>query len=187
MNRETWLETLVAELRHLYGDELPEEIRLSVGFPASGAGSRRIGECWRREASANDVCQIFVHPKLDDGVEVGAVVVHELIHACRPDAKHGPQFRDLAETLGLEGKMTATTATEGLKAQLEGVIKIIGPYPHAALNTKSRVKPTEKKPDKRKRTCPECGYEMLIPMRHLAIAEPKCPVDKSQMEGVAES
>ncbi len=50
----------------------------------------RHGECWKVEASAAGRPEIFVSPMLADSVEVGAVLVHEVIHAALPDAGHPP-------------------------------------------------------------------------------------------------
>jgi len=46
---------------------------------------------------------------------------------------HKGKFPRLAKAIGLEGKMTATTAGETLAARLRAMTDAIGPYPHAEL------------------------------------------------------
>ena len=171
--RESWLNTLVSELRPMYQGELPETIHVSTGFSSKGARSKTIGECWSPKASADGAPQIFVHPKISDSVEVASVVVHELVHAARPDAKHGAQFKQLATTLGLEGKMTATHAGDSLVATLKAIVDKIGPYPHPALFGQ----PTERKQSTRmiKVECGECGYTVRTTQKWIDVGLPTCP------------
>jgi hypothetical protein len=116
-----------------YDGTLPP-VRIGVGFTSKGIRSVAIGQCWTPEASADGVIAIFVHPALDDPSRVADVVAHELIHAligC--DEKHGPVFKRAALALGLEGKMTATTAGARFLERIAPVLDKLGPYPHGAL------------------------------------------------------
>lgn len=175
MTREEWLQALVGKVGSWYPD-LPT-VQISVGFPSNGSRSKTIGQCWRAEASADQVPHIFIHPKIDDPVEVAGVVVHELIHACRPDAKHGPAFKQLATEIGLEGKMTTTTVSQDLAKQLKDICDALGPYPHGAL-----VDMTQKKQSTRmlKCACPECGYTVRTTAKWLDVAVPVCPVCRDE-------
>ena len=173
--REQWLNELVKRLRPLYDKELPKKVHISIGFPSKGIRSKSIGECWHAVASADGAPQIFIHPKLADPIEVAAVVVHELIHACRPEAKHGAGFKQLAMKLGLTGRMTATVASDPLKKELRELIKGMGRYPHPMLTGgKSSIAP---KQTTRliKCACDDCGYTVRTTQKWLDIGVPQCP------------
>lgn len=182
MTREAWLQDLVGEVTPWYeevGLTLPE-VRISTGFTSKGVRSNRIGECWHGTASADGLPQIFVHPRLSDGVEVGGVVVHELVHAAVGVGHgHGPEFKRPAVALGLEGRMTSTTVGTALRIDLERTIERLGPYPHASLTPAAGVTSTGPKQTTRmvKCECPECGYLVRTTQKWLDIATPTCPID----------
>lgn len=140
MNREEWLTECIKRLRADFdqvGSSLPEKIRASCSWPSkSGLANkkRRIGEAWSAKNSADQSCEVFVSPVLKDPLEVAATLVHELVHcAVGVEEGHKGKFPKIAKALGLEGKMTATTAGETLKARLKELTNGIGPYPHAEL------------------------------------------------------
>lgn len=168
--REQWLEDLVAEIRPWFRGELPETLHLSTGFPSGGARGKAIGECHGSALSEDDAPHIFVHPKVSGSLDAAAIMVHELIHAARPEAGHRKGFREVAVRLGLEGKMTATIAGPELINRLNKVIETIGEYPHAALTS------TGKKQSTRliKCECPYCGYVVRVTAKWLDNGEPFC-------------
>lgn len=117
------------ELRY----EVPD-LYVSVSFPVTGGRSgKRIGEC--HYTSKDGKPHILVHPYLDDPVQVLDVVLHELVHATLGgEAEHGPVFTRLARDLGLEGRPTATVASDELRGVLADMVRRgLGPYPHSAL------------------------------------------------------
>lgn len=173
--REAWLQSLVAELRPRYEGELPETVHVSVGFTSKGKRSKRIGECWRGECSADKAPQIFIHPALGDPVEVAETVVHELIHACRPDAKHGAGFRSVALRLGLTGRMTATVAGRELTTELQQLVERLGPYPHPQLVSGTSSAGPKQSTRMRKIECPTCGYTARTSQKWLDVGLPSCP------------
>lgn len=138
--REQWLAQLVFALRPLFaeaGHPLPEKIRVACGWPsmATGKDRRRVGgEAWSALCSADGTHETFLSPMMADPIDVGAVLVHELVHhAVGVQAGHGPLFRACALAVGLTGPMRSTVATEALRARLEAMVAVIGPYPHSAL------------------------------------------------------
>jgi hypothetical protein len=140
MNREHWLNGCIQQLRPDFEQlsyPLPQKIRASCSWPSkSGLANkkRRIGEAWSAKNSADQSCEVFISPVLKDPLEVAATLVHELVHcAVGVEEGHKGKFSRLAKALGLEGKMTATTAGDTLKAHLQEVTDGIGPYPHAEL------------------------------------------------------
>ena len=140
MSREHWLGELVSALRPAFaeaGFPLPERIRVACGWPSRSAlagRNRRIGEAWSERCSADGTHETFLSPVLADPVEVGAVLVHELVHhAVGVEHGHKGPFRRCALAMGLEGSMRATTAGAALRERLHALAEGIGPYPHAAL------------------------------------------------------
>lgn len=174
-NREEWLRDLVDALRDRYDGELPETVHVSVGFSSKGIRSKTIGECWHGAASSDHNPHVFIHPMISDGVDVAAVLVHELVHACRPDAKHGPAFKQMATRLGLTGKMTATVPSDELRASLAEVVKDIGPYPHPQLAGGISSSGPKQTTRMLKLECPECGYLVRTSSKWLEVGLPMCP------------
>ena len=162
LNREAWLlaalPSLVALLDQAGAPAFPTPL-LSVGFPfgiRTGRG-KAIGQCWT--LTDQERAHIFVHPCLDDALQVLAVVAHELIHAavgCH-QGHRGP-FATLARAIGLEGPLRATTAGAVLQARLVAIVGRVGPYPHLALDPVQLERSRKKQGTRqRKYTCPSCG------------------------------
>lgn len=161
MTREDWLLQLTDALRPMFKQinaELPEKIRVSVGWPSTKATSmkhRAIGQCWSRSRSADKVNQIFISPCLSDATRVAGVHVHELVHAW-DDCAHGHKgpFREKAKALGLVGKMTATTESDELKAKLGLILAALPAYPQGAIDFTNVPKQSTRL---LKIVCVECG------------------------------
>ncbi|MCA8951150.1 MAG: transcription elongation protein SprT [Planctomycetes bacterium] len=190
-SREEWLGRLVDALRPTFaehGSRLPERIRVSCGWPSRSALSgrnRRIGEAWSHRCSDDGASETFVSPTLADPVEVGAVLVHELVHhAVGVEAGHKGPFRRLALAVGLAGKMTATVAGPELAARLHALAEVLGPYPHAALNGASgRKKQTTRM---LKVTCAACGCIARMARQWLdEVGAPTCACGGDMAEGGA--
>jgi hypothetical protein len=137
--RELWLEQAVRALTPLFkeqGATVPTQVRVSVGFPKGRKGNKgnAIGQCWAGAAAADGVHQVFISPVLTDPVQILGVLVHELVHAVDDcQSGHVGAFRKLATSLGLTGKMTATTVGEELAPKLEKIAAKLGPFNHAQL------------------------------------------------------
>lgn len=133
--REEWLHAAATVIRDWFPEEhpVPEKIRLSVGF-AKGAKTNSIGWCYRKAAAEDEIPQIFVSPTLTDPVEILAVLVHEMVHAATDGHGHDKVFGQVARELGLEGKLTATTAGEILTKDLKDLSNDLGIFPHGKLN-----------------------------------------------------
>lgn len=88
--RESWLQQAVKEVSGLFDKPVPE-VHVSTGWPSrlgTSTKKRRIGECWQPETSADGHSHIFISPMVVDSMAVLGVLVHELIHAIYPEAKH---------------------------------------------------------------------------------------------------
>lgn len=184
VNREEWLTRAVEMMKPLFKSKSYEvpPVRVSCGWPSVkglAAKSRRIGECWDKEAAKDGVNQIFISPFLDQATEDAtllATLVHEVVHAVVGlKAKHGKAFKKCATAVGLEGKMKATYAGEELK----GIIKCwevqLGKYPHAQLDALKR--PTKKQSTRMiKCECPKCHYTVRTARKWLdEVGAPHCP------------
>ncbi|MCK5942491.1 MAG: transcription elongation protein SprT [Planctomycetes bacterium] len=190
-SREEWLGRLVDALRPTFaehGHPLPERIRVSCGWPSRSALSRksqRIGEAWSQRCSDDGTHETFLSPVLADPIEVGAVLVHELVHhAVGVEHGHRGPFRKLALSVGLEGPMTATTAGEELQERLHALSAVLGPYPHAKLSGA----PGRKKQTTRmlKVACEACGCIVRMTRQWLdQVGAPTCACGGSMAEGGA--
>ena len=162
MTREEWLNAGLNALRPWFQEkaqvEIPSDTRVSVGFPGGGSARKRIGECWPRARSKDNVNEIFINPTLSDPVQMLDVLAHEAVHAVDDCVSgHKKAFRTIAKAIGLEGKMTSTHAGVELKAELERILATLPPLTHGALDLTGRKKqPTRLV----KLECDSCG--MLI-------------------------
>jgi hypothetical protein len=188
LTREDYLLEYITVLRPLFSEhaiELPDSLRVSCGWPrATGRkGSHAIGQCFARQASRDTTSEIFISPVLDNAVDVGAVLVHELIHAW-DDCRHGHRgpFRKVALAVGLEGKMRATTASPELKERLNALCSGLGPYPHASLDS-SQV-PGKQRTRLVKVVCDRygCNYCFWTTRMWLDVGTPTCVCGSSMSE-----
>lgn len=181
--RESWLQHakdhLVDDVFMPGGLELPEGVVLSCGWPSSGGLARKaraIGECWAPDASADGkTTHVFISPLLADGVEVLATLVHELCHAIKPGAKHGPAFKRMMNAVGLEGKATGTHAGDALKEKLSAIVAKLGAYPHAAI-TPAALAAKKQGTRMLKVVCPgaDCGYTVRTTKKWAERGMPTC-------------
>ncbi len=186
--REGWLLRAIELFRPWFdraGSPLPT-VHVSVGFGGPGHSSLKVlGVCWHAAASADGKARhIFLAPTYNNTLRVLDVLLHELCHAALPDGtKHGAPFGKLARHMGMEGKMTATTATpelvERLKAEL---LPTLGEYPHPVLKPGSSG---VKKQGTRmiKCTCPASGYVVRTTQKWIdECGAPVSPVTMLPME-----
>ena len=180
MTREEWLGKMVAQLRPEFekkGAVVPQKVRASCGFPSKSAlanKARRVGEAWSDKNSEDQSWEVFISPVLKDSIEVAGVLVHELVHtAVGIECGHRGPFKRVAVAMGLEGKLTATTAGEELKSLLTTITDKIGPYPHARLVASNRPKTQTTRMHLVK--CPECGYQVRTTRKWLELGVPTCP------------
>jgi len=188
--REGWLLEAVGHtgplfLRHGY---VVPNIHVTCGWPSKGGlarKKRRVGECWAASASKDGVSQIFISPYLDDaGAEQGvlATLVHELVHAVVGNKEgHNKVFGKCARAIGLEGKLTATSAGEALLAEFKEWLAVLGKYPHSKLD--SCKSPTKKQTTRLIKAECECGYNVRVTRKWLEeVGAPICPHNKKAMK-----
>ena len=205
--REQWLESAIELLKPHFEESIPgvqfPKVRVSVGWPGGRSGPRTIGQCWAPFAAADNVAQIFISPVIGDPIHVLHVLAHEFIHAIDENKNgHTGPFGTMARAIGLEGRLTATTAGTELLEVLQGILAKLGAYPHAALMTASMLskpgtpegEPTPLSPtgapsrakSMQKVVCAaeeKSGYLVRISNKWLAShGTPKCPCHDLAME-----
>jgi hypothetical protein len=187
--REEWLGRMVEAFRPAFaglGYPLPERIRVSCGWPSKSAlssKSRRIGEAWSHACSGDGAHETFLSPVLADPIDVGAVLVHELVHHA-VGVKHGHKgpFKRCALAIGLEGPMRATSAGQALRERLHAIATDLGAYPHAVLQgTDGRKKQSTRM---LKVTCADCGCIVRMTRQWLdTVGAPTCACGGAMAEG----
>lgn len=186
MTREEYLEHATRLLRGKFkqsGHEIPERVRVSVGFPGGGSARKRIGEHWHPKSSQDNVSQIFISPVLNDSYSALDVLVHELIHACYPNAKHRGDFARACKDLGLSKpyKAAGVPKDSPLGQWLTNIlIPHLGDFPHAAINLADRKKQTTRLV---KVECCDCGYTCRVTSKWLEQSgAPLCPCSEQPMQ-----
>ena len=181
--REQWLLAACAAVRPLFdaqGIDAYPPLRVSCGWPKGGR--KAIGQCWPSGRSGDKTIEMFISPELIDGVQVLHILIHELIHAVdNCENKHRGPFRKMALALGLEGKMTATTAGPELEAELRLLLGNLGPYPHAKLDP---TKITKQGTRMLKVVCKDkaCGYTLRTTKKWIEVGLPSCFCGAGEME-----
>jgi hypothetical protein len=185
-NREDWLTAAVSELRPFFdavGKPLPQNVRVTCGFPSNAKRSGAIGECWADTASADKTFEVLISPTLDHPLAVFEVLVHELCHSTAGAMNHGVNFQRAAAAMHL----VPSTGPKGWKATGRGadfeptfgaIISSLGPYPHAALTMS-----TKKTQGTRmlKAVCPSCGYTVRLTSKWANLGLPSCPQDSDTL------
>lgn len=187
--REEWLGRMVEAFRPAFaglGHPLPERIRVSCGWPSKSAlssKSRRIGEAWSHRCSGDGAHETFLSPVLADPIDVGAVLVHELVHhAVGVQHGHKGPFKRCALAIGLEGPMRATNASQVLRERLHAIAQDLGAYPHAVLQgSDGRKKQTTRM---LKVACADCGCIVRMTRQWLdTVGAPTCACGGAMTEG----
>lgn len=182
--REEWMNAFLEAARPHFaavGAIIPENCRISIGFPSTGYRSSVIGECWSSDASADGHFEIFINPTTQTDARIADIITHEAIHAALGIAEgHGKEFGRVARALGLDGKLTATIAGPDWFAWAMPILESIGAMPYAAI--KGGMKP----PRKKKKTylightCTECGTQAWLtaknsaPLPYIRCVNPDC-------------
>jgi hypothetical protein len=188
MTREEWLIKLADLMRDtLFKDNgiafENGQYKVSVGWPTK---RKAIGECYHAVASSQQYREIFISPALDNGLDVAAVLAHELCHAALPDKTgHRRPFQIAADKIGLVKPWTATTpGGTFMKWWRDVAQEAVGEYPHAAMMRGVGIKKQTTRLIKVH--CPACqdaGEPYLARMSATAIEKglPICPIHETSM------
>lgn len=185
ISRENWLQSAVESLTPHFskaGFAMPP-VKVSCGWPAGSNPRKTLGQCWPRERSGDGANQIFISPKIEEPIEVLDTLVHELCHAVDDCfSGHGPDFKDIARSVGLEGPARTAHASEELIIHLMTVAASLGEYPHKAIVLPA---PNKGVAGRNKAKCTECGYEVTLLKKWATYGAPICPKDNTRMVDVA--
>ena len=187
INREQWLMQAVDHLTPIFersGYAVPL-VKVSVGFPSTGAKGRHLGQCWSTKSAVDGVNQIFIAPHLQTPFDFLDTLVHELVHAVDDcQSGHGENFKKIALDVGLKGPMRSAGAGDWLKKDLMKIAEQLGGFPHGRLSLPVRA--MQKAPKRPGAKCDKCGYEVVILKRYLHLGTPICPKDLEGMEATGE-
>lgn len=183
--REQWLGAAAQMIMQRDVMATDRRYRVSCGLPSTRAFSAKnkaIGQCWHEACTEDSVNEVYVSPTIDDAVQVFGTLTHELCHVVAGlEAKHGLDFKKVAQGVGLAGKMTATYVGDEMLPWVEECIAELGPYPHRALSkTALELDPTKSKQSTRmlKAQCDGegCEYTFRISKTQAERGLPACPV-----------
>lgn len=170
--REAWLASAAVMLQHEVFPAASIEAasweqrkyRVSCGFPIGYRGSRTgkvaLGQAFDPSISADGTMEVFINPILDKPLDVIAVLLHELVHveagiACG----HRGRFASVARAVGLTGPMTSTVPGDVLLPKLQGIVEVLGAYPHAKVDPNARKKQGTRL---LKLQCSDCGWTARV-------------------------
>jgi len=181
--REQWLQRAAKALAARFaasGVKVPDDYKVTCGFPGGGSPKKRIGECWPRSRSLAGVNEVFLNPTLESPVQVIDVLGHELLHVA-DDCKsgHGKEFTRNSVAVSYTGGKTSRAAGDTLLF-IQKLAVELGPYPHRSLVLAEKVKKesnglhgcecgcgnkvyatAKKLEDYGFPVCPSCGEEMF--------------------------
>jgi hypothetical protein len=187
INREQWLMCAVDHILPIFeraGYSVPA-VKVSVGFPSTGAKGRHLGQCWSTKSAIDGNNQIFIAPHLQTPFDFLDTLVHELVHAVDDcQSGHGDNFKKIALDVGLKGPMRSAGAGESLKQDLIRIVESLGSFPHGRLSLPIRT--MQKSPKRPGAKCAKCGYEIVMLKRHLPLGSPLCPKDIEGMEATGD-
>ena len=187
INREQWLMRAVDHILPIFeraGYSVPA-VKVSVGFPSTGAKGRHLGQCWSTKSAIDGINQIFIAPHLQTPFDFLDTLVHELVHAVDDcQSGHGDNFKKIALGVGLKGPMRSAGAGELLKQDLIQMAESLGSFPHGRLSLPIRT--MQKAPKRPGARCAKCGYEIVMLKRHLPLGPPLCPKDVEAMEATGD-
>ncbi len=163
--REDWLKACLTRVTAGWpvGADLPENTRISVGFPAKtrGRGANRPVESYRPSESTGGLYEIFVSPTMGDALAVARAIATEAARIATGRTPSAPEV----ETLG---------------ARAAAVVATLPAYPHSAMTVAGVTVRPEGAPGPGSRLlkvdCPACGYTLRTTRRWLLVKVPACPV-----------
>jgi P4 family phage/plasmid primase-like protien len=120
------LEALISALNLPTPGSIPADLSV-LTFARKGRSESVMGTCLIERGIPT---RIWISPTITDPCDVLQTLLHELIHAALPRAKHGKQFQEVASALGFSPPFSQhMPPTEGLAAQLKAIAAELGDYP----------------------------------------------------------
>ena len=133
MNRETYLNAMIDKAVPLFDkngfmlSDIRDKLKVSCSFIKGIRGSKNkaVGVHYNVKCSNAGYREMMIEPSIDNSMEAIGILLHELSHAIQRhmfgDAvkAHGKEFKKIATSIGLTGKMTATEIGDDLKATIQ--------------------------------------------------------------------
>jgi len=177
--REEWLQAATDKLRPIMarrGSEVPDVLRIGVGWSSKGARSTVIGQCWPASSSKDGIPEITIVVSQHDGIGVLATLAHELVHASLDcTGGHGAKFTKRVRALDLQGKPTATTAGPIFARYARRLVRELGAWPgDQGLTAEARRSKTQTT-RMIKVACTDCGITFRLTRKWITGAFMYCP------------
>lgn len=206
--RENWLNDAVAIFAPKFEDmgfPLPN-LRVAVGYGPDGARFENnviLGVALNSQVVNDGAFEIWISPEIQSQADALATLIHELAHCAAGFSaghKRGSDFEIIVRMFGLEGPLTATTAGEGLKDELELLTIELGDYPGSYVDLSlmpspapvpaggipvplpplaggGRIStgPAKQTTRLHKIGCTTCGYTVRVSQRWILVGMPICP------------
>ena len=173
-DREAWLTEGADQLISIFSiddghwDDMPP-YRVSVGYAPRHRGGKVLGVCIHADASSDNHFEVFINPVIDDGFQALEILAHELVHVLdKNENGHKGRFARLARKIGLEGKLTSTHAGNRLKEQIDGVLGLLGDYPHGAIDIDFTKKQSTRM---LKVSCGSCDFHFRTSRKNVAMLD----------------
>jgi hypothetical protein len=176
----------------------PSKVRYSCSLQGAGLSQgKALAHVHYAQSTGNSYHEIRMGVQLGgrklkgDSARVADVLLHEMIHTCATRAGHGGAFKQIAQNIGLRGKMTATVASDALRARIwDDVVSVLGRYPHKKVHLTPRGE-RGKGSRLKKAECLACGFnfrttekwiranmESFADLRGVDVSEVKTPCFK---------
>ncbi len=177
--REEWLQAATDKLRPIMGrrgSEVPDVLRIGVGWSSKGARSTVIGQCWSADSSKDGIPEITIVVSQHDPVRVLDILVHELVHASLDcTGGHGAKFTKRVRALDLQGKPTATVAGPIFARYARRLVRELGAWPgDQGLTVEARRSKTQTT-RMIKVACTDCGITFRLTRKWITGAFMYCP------------
>lgn len=219
--REQRLQAAVEEFREFIAErtgKVAPTVRVGVGFPSAGIRGGALAECWTPAATSDGIHEIIVkidrNTSTEQQQDILSTLLHEVCHATAGiPAGHGADFKAVATSVDLEGKMTATVPSEDLRSALDGWVQYgaLGAYPMGTFkpplgmdepgHSGGHRGPSHSGPGTQttrmlKAWCPNnvtvsaedersgCGYTVRLTKKWADMALPVCPNPECERAGV---
>jgi hypothetical protein len=122
----------------------------------------------------------------DESCRIADILLHEMVHTMAPRCGHKGAFALIARTIGMEGKLTATVASQHLRTTIwDRVVTVLGKYPHNAVKFVPRG---QRKKGSRliKCICLNCEFTFRTTRKWINKAEGHlgCPICSEKMETI---
>ncbi len=168
--REEWLQAAVLLVNDMIFDGKMElsDYQVTCGWCKN---SKAMGETLLASSENEEVSEHFyptaiqIDTKIEDPVDIVAVLAHEMIHAFKNIRTHGKAFKVWAFKAGFETPVKEYHPTTQLLEVCKEIVIKLGEWPGIAIIPFKKNK--KRKPQRGKLFCPDCGFECRAKFQNL--------------------